>query len=271
MSKAENDTPQPPEDLVLEGQRWAFRQQLSERTEDMQEYLRKLFALGVEIFQVHRDQIVSRIEEAGGVEKIINEYADSAYAIRAIQCKNGEIIPADEVLSRAVLEQQLPPIDNIPKARQTYGIRILFDGLSNVGFNHVTLQRFLHPDYFPHEIIINEFVGTEYDFGESYAIRSYSLKGKEWRPSIGGIDLGFVKADMEFTATRESKKPDGEIDRHMALYVDGYSIKDPTGTQVRLMRFCELLNYSYQTIVGVNSPTNEISIPSPRLVPGVGQ
>lgn len=280
---AGKEVPQPSAELILEGQDWALTQQLSEKHINMQEYLQKLFAVALQIFQVHRKKIAERIEEEGGVDGIINEFADNAYAIRAVRCKSGAVITADEIFSIDVLSQELPPIENVEKARQEYRVRVSFGssdlglGIENVGttygnvrFNRNILQRFMDPNFFPDEVGVSESVITRYgNWPPVTSPRHYSLQAQMWRPSIDGLDLGFVKADMIFTATQETRNAEDQPVRNMFSYINRYAIKKPREAYSKLMRFGELLKYSYETVVGANRSNTEISTVFPQLGSGV--
>ena len=132
------------------------------------------------------------------------------------------------------------------------------------------LQRFLDPNFFPDEVGVSESVITKYgDWPPVVSPRHYSLHAQMWRPSIDGVDLGFVKADMIFTATQETRNAEDQPVRNMFSYVNRYSIKKPREAYLKLMRFGELLQYSHQVVVGVNQTGNEIPTPFPQLGTGL--
>jgi len=103
----EHDSPQPPEELVAEGREWARRQLMSEQGDAMERHLQGLFASGIEIFRMHQHTILARIEKAGGVARI-REVTFNGNGLNGVECNNGEIIYASDILQTSVLSQDIP-------------------------------------------------------------------------------------------------------------------------------------------------------------------
>lgn len=274
---AERVMPLPPEDLIQPGREWALEQEVSGKHEQMQRYLQSLFGLELEIFKAHRDALAKEIEENGGFDKIVNEFADSAWATRWVKLKSGKGIEAVKFTSLVVSKEKLPKIENIEEAEQYYSIQILFGGLgvsaeraddtaANVHMNRIFYKDFMDPGFHPHEIGIAENVATIYGSGNNINSRYFVLRAQEWRPSIDGIDLGILKADMTFTASREYEK-DGQPYTQMFPYVGKYSIEKPREAYGKLMRFGQLLSFVYKDILGKDMPEVKIER-KPKLLEG---
>jgi hypothetical protein len=278
---AEIKIPQPPPELIAEGANWILRQDMSEKSSEMEKKLKQMFGTALEIYRVHMGKLRGRIEEKGGVSRIVDEY----YFL----CNNGERIYAQEALSTPVLSKIL----QVPKdleglrqkhVRQKYEIEVLYGNnfpserstyICSNQLPYGTLRDFLDPKFHPNDICIGESVTSYFrDWSETYS-RFYSLNAAIWEPSLPNDDgervgLGYAVADMNFTATRESRGKNGKLNQEMFTYVRHGSLKDsvdPSEVRDKLLRFSELLAYCHEKIVGVGVGASAHPAEVPQLSP----
>jgi hypothetical protein len=279
---AEQFIPQPPVDLVREGQRWVRRELMAGNSQEMEKFLRGLFVNGIGIFRTHQKGILQQIEQEDGVSEITYAFLGKT---NGIICKSGKIIGASDVLITPVLNQPLPMPETLRGTRQAYEIDVLYGGsaigskIEDIDDVYINLYPRIAPDalrrcldlnFFPTEIGIVESVTTRHDREKKTLSKYYSLNAKIWEPSLDGMGLGFQIANMVFTASKEQRGQDGKTYREMFSYIKDHGfIEDgiEDEAQEQLMHFCDLLEYCYKKIVG-NESSLEVTTEAPQLTLG---
>lgn len=177
----ESDIPKPPEDLVLEGRKWARRQLMSEQGEEMEKALQGLFANGIEIFRVHQKGILDRIQKAGGVKDIAAPGFSSGF--NSVVCEDESVIFASEILQTPVLSQEIP----VPEG---FSVIIPGDHIWEVGWANGApeVARVTFPEK-------EEKVTQTYEINMVYGGRDIYYQGIEYLTGFGVNETGELHID----------------------------------------------------------------------------
>lgn len=286
--KENGETPNVPEGLAEQGVVWARDRFIEKKGKEIEPYLKSSFVACLAIFQTHRKHLAELIEQEGGITKItLRDYLNNA--LNAIICESGKVIFSADILHTLVLSRSLTlPQEVHPGIKQRYEINIAYGG-TNIGINpedweiadrtvleaRNPLRTFFNPDFFPQDISLEERVITwfEKDSKKILATRdSFSLSASIWNAKLREEfapnpyfdpqayrvwkDESPVRAvNMIFTASKPGPSTDGVYDKEMFTYINRHGcINDPYEAMKKLKRFHELLQYSYQKVVGSELP-----------------
>lgn len=271
-----------PESLTKEGEMWATKRFIEGKSEEITPYLKSSFVACLDIFQKHREILSKSIEQEGGVDKI-NHQGIIINSSNEIICKSGKIIYAPEILHTTILSKQVTPSKKAPPGtKQIYEINFAYGGrnlgigseeweTSDVAYLRADdpLDAFFTPEFFPYDICIEERVITSFKDNKSkrHVKRDcFSVSASIWEAKLreefvpnpvfnpeayeAWQNTPPVKIiNMMFTAS--SQKHNGQ----MFTYINRYgTIRKPRRAMKRLERFHNLLQFSYQRMIGTDLP-----------------
>lgn len=167
---------------------------------DVRHLLTALYIHGQFLFEAQRAQVITTAETFGGVKTIHEAGGFTDTPVNGIECKDGKVIHASEILSMPAVELPLPaaaPTWNVLPTTQRGFAQMSFGG-GELGVNGLmraydidtdefrvpkkAIKHLLSGKYTPASITIKESVVTTPDSGRkaTASVHSYELSGLEW-------------------------------------------------------------------------------------------
>jgi hypothetical protein len=302
-----DNTPQPPRELIAEGERWARERFLADRGEEIFEGMRCHFESGMDLFQCHRARLAAVVEEEGGVQRVEHHVFDGS---NFVECRSGKRIWAHELLNMEPIELPAPDLAAVPDGtRQTYAVRISFGGEGlgvmvedaqdryrvNSGFLQADdpLERFFAPDFQPTAFAVTETVSTGLDGDHQELTLFYALTTRYWlaklreefAPNPFQDPEGYRRwaesapiemTDMRFWATDVTRdEASGKLALEHRRYMSEYKrVEGGDRAALKFLRFEELLKLVYEHVVPADArparrttPIRELAEGGPKALP----
>jgi len=196
------ETPQLPPKLVDAGQRWATDRAYADQSPQNKEVLKKLYLVGVVLWQAHRNILRRRIEVGGGIARVSSVLAEYT---NYTELKDGSRIYAADFLQSPTIKlgkttSITPDTDRI--YTQTHRLALAFGGpllggkaersrsqINEQPFYSVDAKKLTEDEsFFPEEFAITESITTRFAQPSPDDDRpqerddkgSYSLHGQVW-------------------------------------------------------------------------------------------
>lgn len=284
MCVMKTEAPKPSGYLVTAGVDWARRRFVEANIGKTKENFYQSYGDLVDVFLARRLEVAQQIQEAGGV-KTINNWGRP----NGVLCESGLFVPVSEILSRAVLSEEIDPPPGSPTGtRMTRHIVAWFGGgmatsngqdvmdnadkIDNYALpNEGGVNLIFAPNYTPRHVGITEEIKVTIDGlndshieSAKFALIAQSYDLDDQRRSVPGLDLETLgdrsikpyaeSLQLMFMAT--SLMQQGE--RIYYDWVPYYEERHSRGTDIRsgedlirkVIRFNELLRFVYAQVVG---------------------
>jgi hypothetical protein len=272
------ELPQPDPSLVAQGSEWAQKIIIEANSSRYREHVYSGYNGLVDIFLVHRDNILQLAQQNGGVDHIM-EYHDNA-----LICKNGLVIPASEILSVTVSDDliDLPPgTPHGVQMRQKLTAWFGGDSVISEPWDSKELDRgvmwrsggiplVFTSGYSPATVGITETISTDVDaggitesteFSEHFRIDAGGLKEQRQRTNpmldinklVGpaerndGLGLSFLTTPLIKEGSRIYRGWVQHFAEH--LYGTGIDIRSDAVSANALMRFNRLVAFAHEQVV----------------------